>query len=187
MKNFKLFTIALVTAVSMSVSSQTKKINAQKSTINWTGKKVTGQHVGTINLKDGELVFKGNALKGGTFTVDMSTIVTTDLEGDSKKQLEGHLRSEDFFGIEKFKTAALVFKKIKSNGNDQYTVTADLTIKGITKPISFNIAVKGNTAKTVLNVDRTKYGIRYGSGSFLSDLGDKTISDEFSLEVNLVL
>jgi polyisoprenoid-binding protein YceI len=97
------------------------------------------------------------------------------------------LRSEDFFGIEKFKTATLVFKKIKSNGNDQYAVTADLTIKGITKPISFNITVKGNTAKTVLNVDRTKYGIKYGSGSFFSDLGDKTISDEFILEVNLVL
>jgi hypothetical protein len=87
MKNFKLFTIALATAVSLSVSGQTKKINAQKSAINWTGKKVTGQHVGTINLKDGALVFKGNALKGGTFTADMSTIVTTDLEGDYKKQL----------------------------------------------------------------------------------------------------
>jgi polyisoprenoid-binding protein YceI len=186
MKNFKLFTIALATAVSLSVSGQTKKINPAKSTIDWTGKKVTGQHVGTINLKEGALVFKGNALKGGTFTADMSTIVTTDLEGDSKKQLEGHLRSEDFFGIEKFKTATLVFKKIKSNGNDQYAVTADLTIKGITKPITFNITVKGNTAKTVLNVDRTKYGIKYGSGSFFSDLGDKTISDEFVLDVSLV-
>lgn len=112
MKNFKLFTIALATVVSLSVSGQTKKINAQKSSINWTGKKVTGQHVGTINLKEGTLIFKNNALKGGTFQVDMSTIITTDLDGDSKKQLEGHLRSEDFFGVEKFKTASLVFKKL---------------------------------------------------------------------------
>lgn len=142
--------------------------------------------MGTINLKEGTLIFKGNALKGGSFIVDMNTIVTTDLEGDYKNQLEGHLRSEDFFGVEKFKTAFLVFKKIKSTVKDQYIVTADLTIKGITKPITCTIAVKGNSAKTVLNVDRTKYGIKYGSGSFFSDLGDKTISDEFILDVNLV-
>ena len=117
----------------------------------------------------------------------MSTIVTTDLEGDYKNQLEGHLRSEDFFGVEKFKKATLVFKKIKSTLKDQYIVTADLTIKGITKPITFTIAVKGNSAKTVLNVDRTKYGIKYGSGNFFSDLGDKTISHEFILEVNLII
>lgn len=126
-------------------------------------------------------------MKGGTFTVDMTTINTTDLKpGQGKESLDGHLKAEDFFGVEKHKTANLVFKTISGKGNGLYTVTADLTIKGITKPITFDITVKGNTATTTLKVDRTKYDIKYGSGSFFTDLGDKTISDEFELKVNLV-
>jgi polyisoprenoid-binding protein YceI len=115
----------------------------------------------------------------------MTTIVTTDLEGDSKNQLEGHLRSDDFFGVENFKTANLVFKKIKAKGKNQYNVTADLTIKGITKSINFDVLLNGNTATAELKVDRTKYGVKYGSGSFFSNLGDKTISDEFILDISI--
>ncbi len=187
MRNLKTIAVALVALVSFTVNAQTtKKINAEKSGIVWTGKKVTGQHSGTINLQNGALVFKGKVLQGGTFTVDMTTINTTDLKaGQGKEKLDGHLKAEDFFGVEKHKTANLVFKTISGKGKGLYTVTADLTIKGITKPITFDITVKGNTATTTLNVDRTKYDIKYGSGSFFSDLGDKTINDEFELKVNL--
>ena len=115
----------------------------------------------------------------------MSSIIVTDLQGGSKAKLEGHLKADDFFGVEKHKTAKLVFTNISGKGKGLYTVTADLTIKGITKPITFDITVKGNTASTTLKVDRTKYDIKYGSGSFFSDLGDKTINDEFELKVNL--
>lgn len=186
MRNLKTIAVALVAFVSLTANAQsTKKINVAKSGIEWTGKKVTGQHNGTINLQSGALVFKGKVLKGGTFVVDMTSINTTDLSGKGKESLDGHLKADDFFGVEKHKTANLVFTNISGKGKGLYTVTADLTIKGITKPITFDITVKGNTATTSLKVDRTKYDIKYGSGSFFSDLGDKTINDEFELKVNL--
>lgn len=185
MKNFKSIALALVVVLStVSVSAQTKKVDAAKSTINWTGKKVTGQHEGTVNLKDGALVFKGTKLVGGTFNVDMTSLVATDLKaGQGKEKLEGHLKSEDFFGIEKFATATLVFKKLVIKAPNVYTVTGDLTIKGITKPVIFDLTTTANTASSTVKIDRTKYDIKYGSGSFFDNLGDKAISDEFTLAV----
>ena len=186
MKNLKSFALALVALVTLSTSAQTKKVDAAKSTINWVGKKVTGSHEGTINIKDGALVFKGNKLAGGSFTVDMTSINTTDLEGKSKSSLDGHLKSDDFFGTENHPTANLVIKKIADKGNGVYGVNADLTIKGKTNTIGFEITVAGNTATADLKVDRTKYDIKYGSGSFFEGLGDKAIYDEFELKVKLV-
>ena len=186
MKNFKSIALALVAFVSFATTAQTgKKVDASKSTINWVGKKVTGSHEGTIALKEGALVFKGKKVVNGNFTVDMTTINTTDLSGKGKANLDGHLKSDDFFGVEKFPTATLVFKTIGEKGKGVYAVTADLTIKGITHPIKFDLTVGANTASTTLKVDRTKYDIKYGSGSFFSDLGDKTINDEFELTVKL--
>lgn len=185
MNNLKTIALSLVALVSFTVNAQTKKIDTKKSNIHWVGKKVTGQHEGTIALKDGALVFKGNKLAGGNFIVDMTTINTTDLDGGMKEKLDGHLKSDDFFGTEKFKTANLVFKTIADKGNNNYTVTADLTIKGITNPVTFDIIVNGKTASTKLIVNRAKYDIKYGSGSFFDNLGDKTIYDDFELEVTL--
>lgn len=186
MKNLKSIAFALVTLITLSTTAQTKKVDAAKSTVNWVGKKVTGSHEGTIDLKDGALVFKGTKLSGGMFNVDMTSINTTDLEGKSKASLEGHLKSEDFFGTENFPTANLVFKKIADKGNGVYGITADLTIKAITKPITFDITVLENTATADLKVDRTKYNITYKSGNFFTDLGDKAIYDDFLLKVKLV-
>lgn len=187
MKNFKSIALALVALVTFTATAQTsKKVDASKSTINWVGKKVTGAHEGTITLKEGALIFKGKKVVGGNFTVDMTTINTTDLDGKGKANLDGHLKSDDFFGVEKFPTATLVIKSLGEKGNDLYAVTADLTIKGKTESIKFDLVVAGNTATTTLKVDRTKYGIQYGSGSFFDNLGDKTINDEFELKVKLV-
>ncbi|WPR71033.1 YceI family protein [Flavobacterium sp. NG2] len=186
MKNLKTIALALVVAFSsVAVSAQSKKIDASKSTINWVGKKVTGKHNGTVNFKEGQLIFKGNNVAGGSFTVDMTSLTATDLSGEYQGKLNGHLKSEDFFGTEKFPTSNLVFKKIATKANGVYSVTADLTIKGKTNPVNFDLTVKGNTATTKFNVDRTKYDIKYGSGSFFDNLGDKAISDEFELEVAL--
>jgi polyisoprenoid-binding protein YceI len=187
MKNLKTLVLAVVVSVStLSISAQTKKVDVAKSKISWVGKKVTGQHEGTVNLKDGALVFKGKKLTGGTFTVDMNSLVATDLKaGEGKEKLEGHLKSGDFFGTDKYATSTLVFKTIASKGNNVYTVTADLTIKDKTNPITFDITVKGNTASASLKVDRTKYDIKYGSGSFFDNLGDKAIYDDFDLAVSL--
>jgi polyisoprenoid-binding protein YceI len=186
MKNLKSIALALVVVLStVSVSAQTKKIDAAASTIEWVGKKVTGQHNGTVNFKDGALVFKANKLKGGTFTVNMTSLTATDLSGEYQGKLNGHLKADDFFGTEKFPTATLVFKKIGTKSANVYTVTADLTIKGITQPVVFDMTVNGNTATTAFNVDRTKYGIKYNSKSFFESIGDKAIYDEFELKVAL--
>ena len=116
----------------------------------------------------------------------MTSISTTDLDGKSKNDLDGHLKSDDFFGTEKHPTATLVFKKLVDKGNGIYGVSADLTIKGKTNSIGFEIAVSKNSATTDLKIDRTKYDITYKSGNFFDGLGDKVIYDEFELKVKLV-
>lgn len=187
MKNFKTIAIALLVAVgSFTATAQEKKVDVKASKINWVGKKVTGQHEGTIDLSSGVLIFKSNKLVGGNFTVDMNSISTTDLKaGQGKEKLDGHLKADDFFGTEKYPTAKLVFKSIGKKSANVYTVTADLTIKDVTNPVKFEITVNKNNATAALKVDRTKYGIKYGSGSFFDGLGDKAIYDEFELNVDL--
>jgi polyisoprenoid-binding protein YceI len=185
MKNLKSIALALVVSATISLSAQTKKIDAATSTIEWLGKKVTGQHNGTVNFKDGAIVFKGKKLTGGTFTVDMTSLTATDLQGEWQGKLNGHLKADDFFGTDKFPTATLVFKKIATKSANFYTVTADLTIKGITKPVTFDLTVNGNSATTAFKVDRTKYDIKYNSKSFFESIGDKAIYDEFELTVAL--
>jgi polyisoprenoid-binding protein YceI len=186
MKNLKTIAIALVVALGTTIATaQSKKINVEKSTINWNAKKVTGEHSGTVNFKDGNLVFKSGKVTGGSFTVDMTSLITTDLSGEWKGKLEGHLKSEDFFGTEKNPTSTLKFTKIAAKANGVYTITADLTIKKITNPVTFDLTVKGNTATAVVKVDRTKYNIKYGSKSFFESIGDKAINDDFDLTVNL--
>lgn len=186
MKLFKTLAITLLVTISTATTAQTKKIDVSKSTVNWLAKKVTGQHSGTVNLKEGALVFKKKKIKGGTFTVDMTSMTATDLTGEYLGKLNGHLKSDDFFGTEKFPTSKLDFKLISDNNDGTYNISADLTIKGITKQVTFVLTVKGNTASTTLKINRTKYDIKYGSGSFFDNLGDKAIADEFDLTVNLV-
>ena len=130
-------------------------------------------------MKDGKIV-------RGKFTVDMTSIEVTDLKaGEGKEKLEGHLKADDFFGVEKFATASMNFKMVTPKANGVYSVVADLTIKGITKPVNFDLTVKDNNATAKVVVDRTKYDIKYGSGSFFDNLGDKVISDNFDLTVSL--
>ena len=186
MKNLKSLALGLVALVTISATAQkTTKVDVSKSTINWVGKKVTGKHEGTINLKEGALVFDGKKLVGGNFTVDMSSIIVTDLQGGSKAKLEGHLKADDFFGTDKYETSKLVFKKIATKENGTYTVYADLTIKDKTNEVVFDIVVKENTATAAVVIDRTKYGIEYNSGSIFDGLGDKAIYDDFTLNVVL--
>jgi polyisoprenoid-binding protein YceI len=187
MKNLKTIAIALVAVFStVTVAAQNKKINVEKSKIEWVGKKVTGAHNGTINFSSGTLVFEGKKLKGGSFEVNMNTITVLDLEaGKGKEKLEGHLKADDFFGVDKHSTAKLEFKKIADQGNGTYTITADLTIKNITQPVTFELGVSDERVRTTFMVDRTKYDIKYGSGSFFDNLGDKAINDNFELTVAL--
>lgn len=167
------------------IASEKKEVNTETSKVTWKAYKVTGSHTGTVDLNSGALMFDGEKLTGGEFEVDMPTLISTDLEGDSKGKLEGHLKSDDFFGVETYPTAKLVFTEVEASGKNSYKVTGDLTIKGITKAVTFDVSIYGSKATATLKVDRANYNVKYGSGSFFDDLGDKTIYDEFDLVVDL--
>jgi len=166
-------------------------VDVSKSVVNWKGHKVTGSHEGTIDLKNGELNYTGDVLVGGSFTIDMTSLNCTDLEGEYKGKLEGHLQSPDFFNVAEFPAATFTITKVAAKGTPgDYKVTGDLTIKGITKSIKFYAKVESTDAGKVytsdITIDRTDFNVRYGSGNFFDNLGDKTIYDEFELNVKLV-
>lgn len=187
MRNLKTIAIALVVALgTLTANAQSKAINTGTSEIKWVGKKTGGEHSGTMKFKDGKLDFKSGKLTGGSFTVDMNSINVTDIKaGEGKEKLEGHLKADDFFGTAKHATSKLVFKSVKAKTANVYTVTADLTIKNITKPVTFDLTVNKNNATTSFAVDRTKYDIKYKSKNFFEGLGDNFIHDDFDLTVNL--
>jgi len=178
--------VALMTFSFTSVEGNKKEIKTENSKVVWKGYKVTGSHQGVIAIKSGHLTFNENRLIGGDFIIDMSTITNTDLEGEYKGKLEGHLKSDDFFGVEKFPTASLIFTKVKPTGKNSYKVTGDITIKGKTNSITFDISIYGNKVNASLKIDRTKFNVRYGSTSFFDGLKDKAIYDDFDLVADLV-
>lgn len=179
--SFLLFTIL---GFATGVEPITKSINVATSNIVWKASKVTGTHEGNIKFKSGTLKFDGEMLIGGELLVDMNSIDVTDLKGGGKGKLEGHLKSDDFFGVNTYPTSSLKFTKVTSRGiAGEYKITANLTIKNTTKEIKFNATLKGGAGSASIRLDRSDYDIRYGSGSFFDNLGDKTIYDEFDLNV----
>ena len=179
--------------VMASVNPADGGVDIAKSSVTWEGKKVTGKHHGTIDLKEASLEMKDGMLSGGAFVIDMASIKDVDMAGkDGAPKLEGHLKSPDFFNVAEYPTATLTITDVASRGTEgDYKVVGDLTIKGITKPIKFNAhfgeegGMKVATAN--IEIDRAEYDVRYGSGSFFDGLADKTIYDEFNLGVKLVL
>ncbi|MCB2377745.1 YceI family protein [Hymenobacter sp. BT635] len=172
------------------------KVQPQLSTLGWVGKKVTGQHNGTIQFKSGDVAVNGNKITGGTFVVDMNSLKVTDItDADTNGKLVGHLRADDFFGVEKNPTATFKITKITpikgaaANANNS-TVTGNLTIKGITKPVTFPaiLDVKNGVASAVgtATIDRTQFDIKYGSKSFFESIGDKAIDNDFTLSFNVI-
>jgi polyisoprenoid-binding protein YceI len=188
MKKLTIVITAAFLLMGISSFAQDFKANASKSELKWNGKKVTGEHWGFINLKDGKLTLKNNKITSGEFTIDMNSISCKDLTDESWNQkLVGHLKSDDFFGVEKFPTAKLVITESGAFVKDEATVNGKLTIKGITHPVTFNAKKTGNTYVATITVDRSKYDVRYGSGKFFDNLGDNMIYDDFTIDVKLVL
>jgi polyisoprenoid-binding protein YceI len=173
--------------------AQTLTVDASKSTLNWKAEKITGFHEGTIGIKSGTLKIENGKIVSGSFVINMSTIVCTDLtDAEYNQKLVGHLKSPDFFDVAKFSDATFTITKPVDVSKSVTDVQGNLTIKGISKPITFkaNVLKVGSSYTFNANsivVDRTKYDIRYGSGSFFSDLGDKAIYDEFTLKLKLVV
>jgi polyisoprenoid-binding protein YceI len=171
-----------------SAIAQDVKISTSKSELKWTGKKVTGEHWGYIKLKDANLKIEDNKLVSGEFNIDMNSMNCKDLEDEEwNGKLIGHLKSDDFFSVEKYPIATLKIIKSDAFVSGEAEVKGDLTIKGITHPIIFKVKKTDNVYKAKLNVDRTKYNVKYGSGKFFENLGDNMIYDDFTLDVNIVV
>lgn len=167
------------------------KVNAEQSKLTWLAKKVTGEHAGTINVSAGSLDLDKGVLKGGSFELDTKTITVTDVaDKETNAKLLGHLKGDDFFAVDKHGKALFKISNVTPSGKGAYNVKGNLTIKGITHEISFPATVKQEGSKVIANakitVDRTKYDIKFRSKSFFENLGDKTIYDDFDLNVQLV-
>ncbi|MCT4623479.1 MAG: YceI family protein [Schleiferiaceae bacterium] len=174
-------------AAQNAVVADTEVLNAD---IVWTGYKSIGsEHTGTIQLKENNLMFKNGELVGGNVVVDMTSLDNTDLDGEWKDKLIGHLNSDDFFSSQNYPTSVLRITAVNPKGEGEYVVEADLTIKDITNTESFTAKVEEIEGKQVLttnlNIDRTAYNVKYGSSNFFQGLGDKAIEDKFNLDVRI--
>lgn len=191
MKNFLLVSILLM---GLNLSSQVQ-MDLTKSSIKWIGKEITTkEHFGALKFSKAQLEFNGDVLTGGEFTVDMTTLDVQDLSGGGKQRLEGHLRSDDFFSVDKHQTSYLKINEVLppelsriEADNNSFEVSGELTIKGITQPIVFTLKpVSDQSYVADLTFDRSDYNVRFRSGSFFENLGDKLILDDIKLEVTLV-
>ncbi|NEW83743.1 MAG: YceI family protein [Mariniphaga sp.] len=166
-------------------------VDKTASKVKWEAKKVTGKHDGSISFANGSITGTGNNISAGTFVIDMKSMTNDDVtDAGMKAKLMGHLASDDFFSIEKFPESKMVIKKVTAVAGDEFKFLVDLTIKGITNPVEFNAKVTATgdklAAEGVITVNRTLYGIKYGSGSFFQGLGDKVIYDDFTLAFSVV-
>jgi polyisoprenoid-binding protein YceI len=183
--------IAAVLAVStIGAYAQSYKVDSQGSKITYVGKKVTGEHTGNVTIKEGTLTFKGEELNGGVLVADMNSLSSTDItDQEYNAKYVSHMKSPDFFNTEKFPTSTLKIKSSKKTDKG-VEVTGDLTLIGQTKPITFIVTDlkktdAGVTGKTSMTLNRTQWGLKYGSTSFFKGLGDKAINDEFTLAVDI--
>ena len=164
-------------------------VEVSKSKLIWTGKEVsTKQHNGTLNIKKGQIIISDKGLISGDIEIDMSTINTTDLQGRGKDRLDGHLKSPDFFDVKQHPAAFLEFQGNEKNSSDgKLKFDGELTIKNISHPISFYSSIENPngklTAKAEVIFDRSLYNVRFGSGKFFDNLGDRLIYDEISIDV----
>ncbi len=196
MKYFSFFTASLALASTALFSAPQKFSTTKDSQIGWIGKKVTGQHEGTISLKDGIFTVENQNITGGNFVMDMNSISVTDLKDqEDNAKLVGHLKSDDFFAVKEFGTATFVIKSLKPiTSGGTHEVTGDLTVRGKTEEIKFPATIKleGNnlSLKATALIDRTKFNVRYNAKKFLSleklkELADRIIEDNFEIKLDV--
>ena len=172
--------------VAMTAADATYNIVQDKSSLIWTGREVsTTSHYGTINFTSGQFEIADGLISQGEFLVDMTSITVQDLTGGSKERLEGHLRSDDFFSVESFPTAHLYISSSEVISNGKWMVNGFLTIKDISHPVLFEMVYTEDGWNANLVFDRSKYDVRFRSGTFFENLGDKLIYDDIELKINL--
>lgn len=187
MKTINLLAILLL-AGTLSVWAQKSEVDLSKSQVLWGGKKIGGSHNGKIQIQSGTFELKNGDIVGGNVTIDMNSLTNDDLkDAGFNKQLVDHLKSDDFFGVNNYPTATFKVTNAGKFNSDKAVVTGLLTIKGKTEKVSFVVSRKENVYSTQLKVDRSKFGVRYGSKSFFNNLGDKAIDDIFTLDIKLSL
>ncbi len=199
MKKFLASVIGIVVIFSIvaftTFKTETYKADVKESKIGWLAKKVTGQHNGYVTLKEGTLQVENGKIIGGEFTMDMTTISCEDIkDAGMNAKLINHLKSDDFFSVNKNPTSKFVIKKVnytgKKGNEETYNITGDLTIKGITNSVTFDAKTtsKGNmiTAAAKFTFDRLLWKIEYNSGKIFESIGDKMIYDDVEMTLNMV-
>lgn len=188
---------AVQPSAATSTDAVNYKINATSSLVNWVGTKPTGQHTGTFKLKEGSLAVLGDQLQGGSFVIDVASLSNTDLTGEDKQKLEGHLKSADFFDVEKNPEAKFEITAVKPFTPDPnqkaiegatHTIEGNLTLKGVSKGISFPAVVKIDpsgalTAQSNFNINRKDWGMSYHADESLKD---KFIRPEVNIGFSIV-
>ena len=187
----KILALSFIFQFSFTLHTNDVKVNKKNSTVIWTGSKPTGSHTGNMNIKSGYLTFDHGQVVGGSFIIDMKSLTCSDIESEKKNQyLVDHLKDADFFNVAKFPEASLTIIRVQKLKENQFQMLADLTIKGITKPVSFtaDLSVNGNSYNAIAKIiiDRTKWGVEYKSGNIFKDLGDKIIYDDIEFDIFLV-
>ena len=168
-------------------------LELDEALVGWAGEKAIGAgHFGVVSATSGQLVITDGDVVGGEVTVDMTTIKALDIEGDSAKGLEDHLMAEDFFDAAQYPSASFMFTGVEALEGVEganYRVDGEMTIKDVTEAVSFPAAFVQNDDSIdlvgELMIDRTKFGVNFGSGSVFDDLGDAVINDEFTLTLTL--
>ena len=197
MKNKIILGFTVIGTIALSaftIGNETYKVDTKASSLEWTGKKLTGEHTGTIHITSGSVEVQNNMIKEGKFEIDMTSIENKDLTGEWKGKLEDHLKSVDFFDTGKFPKATFIITSVKplsvpNAGGFTHTVKGNLTIKDKTNEISFDAIMKIDATKVACvgtaTVDRTKFDVKYHSKTFFAEIGDKMIYDEFQLKFNI--
>jgi polyisoprenoid-binding protein YceI len=198
----KIFTLLMLTALAscnlntsqsessndnvLQASDASYTINPDQSIIVWTGREVTtSKHFGNIYFASGQFEVKSGLISSGEFVVDMTTIDNQDLPEERRARLEAHLKSDDFFSVESHPTALLSILSSESLADGKWLVSGELTIKTFTHPVEFEMLNSNDGWKANLVFDRSKYEVKFRSGTFFENLGDKLIYDDIELAINL--
>lgn len=175
------------TTAAFNLADGVYELDAAKSDLRWAAERIVGNsHQGAVTIKDGRVVLASGAVAEGHFTIDMSAIT----ESKDNQKFLGHIKSDDFFAVDKFPTAKFNLKSIQPIAGNSYAVIGDLTIRDKANEITFEATISdvpdGLRATANFAIDRTKWGINYDSGSIFQQLGDKAIRDEIQLELGLI-
>jgi polyisoprenoid-binding protein YceI len=176
----------------ITLESGNYNVKPLTSTVDWVGKELsTKTHTGTLEILEGDIRIEPSGKIEGYVKIDMQTIVVTDLKGGSKQKLEGHLKSKDFFGVQDHPTAVITFTgNTKDVIGNTLKVVGDLEIKNISHPITFDTEIQADsnniTVAASMSFDRSKYDVRYRSGTFFKDLGDKLILNDIDVNTKIV-